>query len=265
MLYDLAFLIMDLAERGLGADANRLFNRYVLDSPDPVLTLDGLAAFPVFLALRAAIRAKIAALRGPEDAVQAKAALAYFAAAERFIAPAPPLLVAIGGLSGSGKTSLAQHLAPALGRAPGALHLRSDVERKRRAGVPETTTLPDAAYTAEAAAALYRRLQDLAEHGLRAGQAVILDAVQGRLEEQAAAATLAARLGVPFCGFWLDAPVALLTARVAARRADASDATPAVVEGQVAAGFSAPGWIRLDAGQPIERLAASLLRNLPPV
>jgi len=265
ILYDLAFLVMDLCERGLAADANRLFNRYVLDSPDPPLTIDGLAAFPVFLALRAAIRAKIAAARwqgAADQAEHAETACAYFAAAERFLAPTRAVLVAIGGLSGSGKTSLATRLAPSIGRAPGALHLRSDVERKRLAGAAETDRLPDSAYTAGSAAIVYRRLQDIAERGLRAGQSVILDAVQGRPEEQAATAALAARLGVPFRGFWLDAPTALLTARVAARRGDASDATPAVVAIQSAAGLTAPGWRRLDAGQPIEALVAEARHGL---
>ena len=264
ILYDLAFLVMDLCERGLGADANRLLNRYVLGAPDPVRTIDGLAALPVFLALRAAIRAKIAVLRWAEDAGQAKAACAYFTAAERFIAPASPLLVAIGGLSGSGKTSLAVRLAPIIGRAPGALLLRSDVERKRLAGVAETEPLPDTAYTPDSAGTVYCRLQQLAEHGLRAGQAVILDAVQGRPEEQAAAAALAAKLGVPFRGFWLEVPVEILKTRVASRRGDASDATPAVVERQLAAGLSAPGWMQLEAGQPVKVLAAAVMRSLAP-
>jgi uncharacterized protein len=270
ILYDLAFLVMDLWERGLRDDANRLLNRYITGAPDPGLTIDGLAAFPVFLALRAAIRAKIAAARWRDAAGKTEhgtAACAYFAAAERFLAPAPTLLVAIGGLSGTGKTSLAAHLAPQIGRAPGALHLRSDVERKRLVGVAETDSLPDSAYTPEAAVIVYCHLQCLAERGLQAGQSVVLDAVYGRPEEQMAASALAVRLGIPFRGLWLNAPLRLLTERVAARRGDASDATPAVVAAQLATGFSAPGWIGLDATLAIEALGAAamrLLQTLPP-
>jgi uncharacterized protein len=209
ILYDLAFLLMDLCERGLRADANRLMNRYLLLSDDVPFQIEGLAALPLFLSLRAAIRAKVIAalLRlKPWKANLRDEARTYFDAAVRFLAPVPPLLVAIGGLSGTGKTKLAAAIAPALGRAPGALHLRSDVERKRLFAVAETARLPGEAYRAEVSARVYARLHDLAEGALRAGQAVIVDATHQRPAERAAIAVLAARAGAPFFGPLVGGP-----------------------------------------------------------
>ena len=133
VLYDLAFLLMDLEERGLRAVANRLFNRYL--APEPPEALTGLAALPLFLSLRAAIRAKVEAagaerLEGEKRDEARALARRYFDRAVQFLAYGPPRLVAIGGLSGVGKSALAGALAPEIGRAPGALWLRSDLERK---------------------------------------------------------------------------------------------------------------------------------------
>ena len=98
----------------------------------------------------------------------------------RSCAPRPPRLVAIGGLSGTGKSALAAALAPEVGRAPGALMLRSDVERKRLFAVAETERLPPAGYDLAATEATYARLIDKARRALAAGQGVILDAVYAK-------------------------------------------------------------------------------------
>ena len=135
VLYDLAFLLMDLLERGLGRAANIVMNGYFarLERPDD---LDGLAALPFFLSLRAAIRAKVTAshrqyAEPKQQATLAEAAKTYFRLAVELLSPPPPMLIAIGGLSGTGKSSLARELAPHVAPAPGALWLRSDVERKK--------------------------------------------------------------------------------------------------------------------------------------
>ena len=103
VLYDLAFLLMDLEERGLRAAANRLFNRYL--APEPPEALTGLVALPLFLSLRAAIRAKVEAagaerLEGKKRDEARALARRYFDRAVQFLAYVPPRLVAVGGLSG---------------------------------------------------------------------------------------------------------------------------------------------------------------------
>ncbi len=252
ILYDLAFLLMDLCERGLSADANALFNRYVSLSDDQPLQIEGASALPLFLSLRAAIRAKVMAALfrlDPTKATYRNQALAYFEAAARFLVPSLPRLIAVGGGSGTGKTTLAAAIAPVLGLAPGALHLRSDIERKRLFAVAATTRLPVDAYRPEISAAVYDTLNDLAEMALCAGQAVIVDATFQRLEERQAIAAVAARAGVPFLGLWLEAPAGLLVRRVAARTGDASDATASVVETQARGAVGPLVWHRLDASR----------------
>ena len=161
VLYDLAFLLMDLEERGLRAAANRLFNRYL--APEPSEALTGLAALPLFLSLRAAIRAKVEAanaerLEGEKRDEALALARRYFDCAVRFLAYVPPRLVAVGGLSGVGKSALAARLRPRSAVAPGALWLRSDVERKAMFGIEETVPLPASAYTSDVTRDVYERL-----------------------------------------------------------------------------------------------------------
>lgn len=267
ILYDLAFLIMDLCERGRRADANQLLNRYVSLSADEALQIEGLAALPLFLSLRAAIRAKVIAARLRQSPKQPSSlhdeALAYFRAAASFLAPIAPFLVGIGGLSGTGKTSLAKELAPEIGAAPGALHLRSDVERKRLFGVAETARLSLESYRPEISAKVYARLNELAIVGLEAGRVVILDATLQQPSERDAIAEVAAKVHVPFAGIWLDGPVELLMRRVADRVGDASDATPAIVMDQAREQVGVVTWNRLDASLTLAALKHAALSLMP--
>ena len=236
VLYDLAFLLMDLEERGLRAAANRLFNRYLASEPPEALT--GLNALPLFLSLRAAIRAKVEAanaerLKGEKHDETRALARRYFDCAVRFLASAPPRLVAVGGLSGVGKSALGCALAPEIGRAPGALWLRSDVERKVMFGIEETVHLPASAYTNDVTRGVYERLIVKARTALRAGQSVLIDATFAAAAERSAAVGLAAEASVPFAGLFLDAPLATRLERIGSRRADASDADADVARRQV--------------------------------
>jgi hypothetical protein len=252
VLYDLGFLLMDLWTRGLRAHANLLFNRYASTSVETLGALGGLAALPLFLSLRAAIRAKVINLRPATDPGRIAAARRFFAAACAFLEPSRLELVAVGGLSGSGKSSLARTLAPSLGRAPGALHLRSDVERKRLYDMGELERLPEDAYRPEVTATTYSRLRDKAAAALATGQSVVIDAAHLKEDERRAAADLAAPNAAHFTGLWLEAPTNVLIERVAKRKGDASDATPAVVALQAEAEIGAQDWIRLDAaGSPM--------------
>ena len=257
ILYDLAFLLMDLSKRRLHDNANRLFNRYLSFSDDEASQIEGLAALPLFLSFRAAIRAKVIADQFRLDSRRNKLrgeALSYFDAAIGFLVPVPPQLVAIGGLSGTGKTTLAIAIAPSLGRAPGALHLRSDVVRKHRFAVAETARLPGTAYKADISAVVYDTLNELAETALRAGQAVVVDATYLLAEERDAIAAVAARAGVPFMGLWLEAPTEMLVRRVTDRRRDASDATASVVVSQAKQAVGTLTWHRMDTSQAPEAL-----------
>ena len=149
VLYDLAFLLMDLWTRGLRSHANLLFNRYLWICDDVERQLKSLSLLPLFLSLRSAIRAKVTILQPGSGEDHAKDARRHFEAACSLLAPRRLDLVAVGGLSGTGKTSLAAALSGSIGRAPGAVHLRSDIERKRLFDVNEFDRLPGEAYRPE--------------------------------------------------------------------------------------------------------------------
>lgn len=224
-LYDFAFLLMDLLHHGCDALASRALNRYLEASGDYA----GLSLLPLYVALRAAIRCHIAAMT-PAGRDEARG---YLALAQRALRSEAPRLVAVGGYSGTGKSTVARELAAACGGYPwGAVVLRSDVLRKQLQGRAPTERLPPESYTAEASRQTYGALLSRAELLLRAGSGVVLDAVFGRLEERAAPAALARNCGVGFTGLWLAAPREALIRRVAVRQGDASDATEAVVHWQ---------------------------------
>jgi hypothetical protein len=253
-LFDLAFLLMDLEHRGLRGLANILFNRYLDRSGDS----GGLAALPLFLSVRAGIRAKVAvaALKVQKDA--AEQAKAYLDLAVRLLEPAKPRLIAIGGLSGSGKSTVAAGLAGDFAPAPGARHLRSDVLRKTMMNVAPETKLPPSAYTEDVSAEVYRTMREQAGAALAAGYSAIVDATFIDAGERAAVAEIAARAGVDFTGLWLTAPDAVLLDRVAKRRVDSSDADRAVLEQQLKVDQSAMDWRKVDvSGNPPAALAAT--------
>ena len=259
VLYDLAFLLMDLEERSLRAAANRLFNRYL--APEPLDALTGLVALPLFLSLRAAIRAKVEAsgaerLEGGGRDAARLLARRYFDRAVQFLSYAPPRLVAIGGLSGVGKSALGRALVPEIGRAPGALWLRSDVERKAMFGVEETDRLPDSAYSRDVTRDVYERLIDKARIALRAGQAVLIDATFATAGERGAAARVATEVGVSFVGLFLEAPLETRLERVGSRRTDASDADVDVARRQTSDPLGEKGWMALAASGSLSDLTA---------
>jgi aminoglycoside phosphotransferase family enzyme len=249
VLYDLAFLLMDLEHRRLRPFANLVLNRYLEDEAD----FAGLAVLPLFYSVRAAVRAKVSVsmAESQPDAAAARGlteeAGAYFRAAQAYLEPAPPRLVALGGLSGTGKTCLARDLAPGIGAPPGALHLRSDVLRKALSGVAELTRLAPDTYTGESSRRVYAELARRARSGLGAGRAVIVDAVYAKPAERAAIETVARESGAAFHGLWLEAPEETLLGRVAERAGDASDATPEVVRKQLTYELGEITWRKLDA------------------
>ena len=258
VLYDLAFLLMDLWHRDLRGEANRVFNRYLLRTGD----LGGLAALPLFLSLRAGIRTHVAATMAAgqnNDPQLRKEAAQYMDLAISVLETPPPALVAVGGYSGSGKSYLAAALAPLLGAVPGAVHLRSDELRKVMMGQDPETPLGPAAYKSKVSAKVYAELRQRAERALLSGHSVIADAVHNHAKSRADLAALATRCKVPFIGIWLDADQALMARRIADRHGDASDADAAVMARQIASGAGAIEWHCIDAARPLDEKLAQIL------
>jgi hypothetical protein len=250
VLYDLAFLLMDLHYRGFCEHANLVMNRYL----DRTEEGDGLTALPLFLSSRAAIRAHTSAASAARQPNASNAqsireeARSYLEAALRHLQFHPPMLVAIGGFSGTGKSTLARSLASELGVIPGARVLRSDVFRKRLMGVAPETRLGPNGYTDPVTATVYERLCAEAATVARSGFAVIADAVFAREMERVAIADTARAAGVKFFGLWLAAPPQVLERRLYMRgRSDASDADVTVLRRQLAYDTGSIEWIKIDA------------------
>ena len=251
--YDLAFLLMDLEFRGRRAAAARVLSAWLDEAARsfPEAIWQGLAALPLMLSVRAAVRAHVQAHSG--DVAGARA---YLEAAIAHLSPAAPVLAAVGGLSGSGKTTFAREVAPALGASPGAVVLRTDEIRKRLARAGPTDRLPPETYTPAFHGRVYDTLFAEAEALLRAGRAVVLDATFIDEPLRLRAEQLAAACGVPFRPAWLEAPRKVLEARLGGRTGDASDATLQVLRGQlVRFDVTALAWPRLDASRDVAEAA----------
>jgi aminoglycoside phosphotransferase family enzyme/predicted kinase len=234
--YDLAFLLMDLCHRKRVDFANLVLNRWLDRNGDA----EALALLPFFQALRAAIRSHIVATTHRDDMARA-----YLASALSHLDPAKPKVIALGGFSGSGKSTLAAGLAPDFRPLPGARIIRSDTLRKRLAGIAPETRLPAESYTQQSSDAVYAAMQAEARTAISAGCSVIFDAAFLRAHERDAVSALAAELGAPFHGIWLDVPETVLRMRLAARSGDASDADTDVLARQLTLDPGPITWRRL--------------------
>jgi len=253
VIYDLAFLLMDLRHKGLEREANIVLNSYLMQARDKD-HLAALSLLPLFLSVRAAISSMVAvqtARFNPDDATLLPEARRYLSSALDYLAPAQTHLIAIGGLSGTGKTVLATSLAAQIGVAPGAVHIRSDLERKALFEVSPLTPLPQSAYRPEVTSRVYDIMRGKVRDVLSSGHSVILDATWLSEDERVFLPSLSSQSGARFTGLWLTAETAVLETRVTVRRGDASDADVEVVRKQATQTVAPKSWTQIDAsGSP---------------
>lgn len=250
--YDLAFLLMDLDFRRRRDAAVRVLSAYLdegLRHSGPDL-LAGLAALPLMMAVRAGVRTHVQAHSGDYQA-----ASDYLDAGLRHLSPPPPKLTAVGGLSGSGKSTFARLIAPGLGASPGAVVLRTDEIRKRLLGVAPDASLPSTVYSPAFYAEVYEALLSEARTLLAADRAVVVDATFIQPDLRARVENLAVEAGVPFHGVWLEAAPEVLAERIEGRKGDASDATVATLRMQLDRDVGTIDWVRVDASGPAQDAA----------
>ena len=257
VIYDLAFLLMDLDHRGARRQASWVMNHYL----DLTGDFGGIVPMPLYLSARAGVRAHVAATMaagatGAERERLAEDARSYLAAAQAYLAPPQPRLLAVGGLSGSGKSRMGRELAPFLG-VPGAAVVRSDSLRKHLMGVPVHERLGPQGYAAEVTEQTYNCLYETCAGLLADGLSAVADAVFAGPEQREAIEAVASRAGVPFDGLWLDAPPELSMARIRERRANVSDATPEVLERQLSYDLGDITWTRIDSSPPKDQTLAA--------
>ena len=257
VLFDLAFLLMDLLHRGDGGGTNRVFNRYLSRMRD----YNELNVLPLFIALRAGIRAHVSAMAASATADEGDAARRsrdcqdYARLALSSLERKKPVLVVVSGLSGTGKSSVAEEIAPVLGPVPGAVILGSDMIRKRRLGVDLLTRLGPDAYTTGIDDAVYGEMGEIASNVLSTGHAVVLDATFRQPRHRDAVEAISHRIGVAFVGIRLEADRQTLEERVRRRRDDVSDATPEVLHRQLEGPRDGTGWARIDAARPLDSVS----------
>jgi hypothetical protein len=251
ILYDLAFPLMDLLHFGQAVAANRLFERYL-----HATWQEGLRLLPLYLSMRAAIRALVLFTRDEQsagDPADATRARSYFDLALCLIAPHPPSLIAVGGRSGTGKSVLARKLAAVLDPPPGGVVLRSDVIRKELFDVDLLTALPETAYAHDVTTRVYRTMAERGATVLSQGISVVLDAAFLRAAERDPLQATAGASGAAFCGIFLDAALEIRMQRIASRESDASDATGDVALLQERLDIGRLDWPVVDAsGSPQE-------------
>ena len=262
VLYDLAFLLMDLWRLALPHHANVLWNSYLTETGD----LGGLRLMPLFLSCRAAIMAKTTATSANLDSDAGRRlelqALAndYLTMADALLEPPSPRLIAVGGLSGSGKSTLAMALAPSMGAVPGAVVIRSDEIRKKLCGVKPLDHLGPEGYTDEMSRRVYAAVMEHADQVVRSGYTAIADAVFAETADRDALEHVARAAGVPFTGLWLEAQVPVLLSRVAGRPPDVSDAGIEVIWRQLAYRLDSLRWHRLDASRTRQQVCDNVCR-----
>lgn len=262
VLYDLAFLLMDLWHRGFPELANLVVNRYLDEVDDD----DGFVVLPFLMAIRAAVRAHVTATQVAEGSDSAKLvaqAKSYFDLAGVLLRPASARLIAIGGLSGTGKTTIAEALACRVGVAPGARIVESDRVRKALHGVSAETHLPDEAYLPEASERVYGEMGSRAGAILASGGAVVVDAVFDRVAERRRIERCASDLEVPFTGIWLEADPDTLRRRVSERRGGPSDADVGVLLKQLQRDTGEITWRRVNAARPPAAVVEDILSQSP--
>jgi len=259
VLYDLAFLLMDLWHRGFSQFANLVMNRYLDEADDE----DGFILLPFFMAVRAAVRAHVTATQVEEGSPDSKKLVAearsYFRLARDLLTETPSRLIAIGGLSGSGKTTIAEALAAYVGSPPGARIVESDRIRKAMHGVAAETKLPDKAYRPGVSERVYRQIAWRAELILAEGGCVIADAVFDNPGDRDRIESVASGKAIPFAGFWLAADPSVLWRRVSERKSGPSDATVDILSRQLQRNAGQLTWHKVEADRDVTEIAAEIV------
>jgi predicted kinase len=237
VMNDVAFLVMDLLDRGADALAWQFLSAYLEATGDYA----GLAVHRFYLVYRAMVRAKVHLIRARQPGIPdeeaarlIRQARGYLHLANRCAHERHPALVLMHGFSGSGKSVLAAELIERLG----AIRIRSDVERKRMHGLSalerSDSARGEGLYSADASRDTYEHLARMARLVVAAGYRAIIDACALKRAQRQPFAALARSMNVPLVVVAVQAPREVLRARVGTRVGDASEATVEVLEQQLA-------------------------------
>ncbi len=223
-LYDFSYLLMDFEVHGMRRLGNMLFNHYLAYTND----MTGYPLLPLYQSMRAATRAGVCAkkaglLSGKDKENTERKARKYFKLACHFLLGNQPMLIACGGLSGSGKSRIAREIGGRLNPAPGAVILRDDIVKKQMKGCALDEHLDELLDSPAYDRVVYDVLRQQAQVAIKSGSCVIVDALFHDEAERRAIENLAMELNVPFVGIWVDAPLEVRAKRVMNRKRNPSD------------------------------------------
>ncbi|MGD1854357.1 MAG: AAA family ATPase [Leptolyngbyaceae cyanobacterium] len=223
-MYDVAFIVMDCDARGHSDLGNVFLNTYLEDTGD----WEGLDVLPLYLSRQAYVRAKVtsfllddASITADQAQTKQAQAQAYYTLAWRYTQPKAGQLILMSGLSGSGKSTVAQRLA----RLIGAVYIRSDAVRKHLAGIPLQRKGDTSLYTPAMTQKTYARLCNLGVRLAKLGYIVILDAKYDRIGTRQIVLNQAKADNIPVSILVCKAPLAILRQRLQERTGDIADAT----------------------------------------
>jgi uncharacterized protein len=228
---DLAFFLMDLRFKKYAAYETLTLNRYLEHCDD----FEGLPLLPLYLSYRAAVRAKVncLSLNTNSDLLLrsniTRDAYNYLILANEFLTKKSSLLIGVGGLSGTGKSTLAMALAKEIG----AIHIRSDAVRKHIFGISPYDKAPEAAYTDSMSEKTYKAMLTRAEYAFKTGRPVIMDAVYLSETKRNELGKLAEKYNMTFFGVWCFAPDEITKKRLYTRKNDISDADESIYQFQL--------------------------------
>jgi len=261
VLYDLAFLAMDLMRLNLAGAAART----VTVALSLIDDFAGAGLLPGYIGARAMVRAKVIAsqIDQSDDADQQKFKIdahAYLRLASEVFCTSQPAVIAVAGLSGAGKSTLAFALAKKLG--PHAVVIGSDIVRKSLAGIDLLDRGPEDIYTAAWNRRTYKTLVANARSALQSGASVILDATFASSEDREIPVQLARAFDAPFTGLWLELDAKERVNRVHLRKNDVSDAGETVARSQAARRPDRNAWNIIDARENFEEIVTQSIRAI---
>lgn len=249
---DLAFLLMDLDEKGFSNYSTAVLNYYLELTDD----YSGLALLNLYKSYRAMVRAKIACYKIAVDKSSEKEALKYCNFSRNYLKKNTSYIIAIGGLSGSGKSTLAKSLAESIS----AIVIRQDAVRKHIFNITLTEKANESFYSKEANQKTEEAVLSRIKMSIKSNLPIIVDSTFSNSKYRELIETFAKECDLKFIGIWCYADEQCIKGRLKNRVGDVSDADYEIYKLQKSKTTPPSNWNLIDTNQSLEKLLAKTLK-----